>query len=136
MRRYLERRQRHDLRPALFAELVAARDAGTLPGVDRDAALQIRERERRLAIAAEGRADQVEEGVVFADREQPSIARKEPGRREGEADENDFADVELRHIRTARGKCLAGRYRNSARGTAAGCCAPGSLRSSRWRRGR
>ena len=65
--------------------------------MDRKAAAQIRQREGALAVAAIGGADQVEQGLVFGDRQQLSLAEHPAGRREIAGEHADFANIRLCH---------------------------------------
>ena len=91
VRRDLVDRQR-DL---LDAAGLAHDEAGAL--VDRDAALQVGQREGGLAVAAVGGADQLEQDLVLGDRQELAIAHHPSGGREVAGKHANLADIGLSH---------------------------------------
>ena len=73
--------ERDALHTPLLAELIIL-EARALPGVDRQAALQVRHVESFLTIAAIGGADQSEESVILGDRHGLAVAKSPAGGRE------------------------------------------------------
>jgi hypothetical protein len=65
--------------------------------VHRNAALQIRQRKGRLAVAAIGRADQVEQGLVLGNRYQLALAEGPAGRRKIAGKHANFAHIWTGH---------------------------------------
>ena len=75
-------------------------------------ALQVRQGEGVDAVAAIGRAEDREQGVVLRDRHQLAVAPRPALRREVEAETADLADIGGSHpalLNSATGKCLAGK---------------------------
>ena len=72
VRRELRREQRDGLDAARFAELPRG-ETGAGARADRQPPAQVGQREGLLAVAAVGRADQVEERVVLGDREEAAV---------------------------------------------------------------
>ena len=72
--------------------------------VDRHPAAQVGQRERALAVAAVGRADQLEERLVLRDRQELAFAEHPAGRREVAGEHPDLADIRLRHVCASLGR--------------------------------
>src|SRR5262245_15207227 len=106
--------------------------------VQRDATTQVRQTECGLAVAAIGRADQVEERLVLRDGKELALAEHPAGRCEVAGEHSDFTDVRLCHcysppFRSATGRCPEGRCRSSGQGTAACWCGAGCRQCCRSR---
>src|SRR4051812_41812453 len=83
----------------------------------RNSPAQVGQREGALAIAAIGRPDQVEQRLVFADRQQLTFAKHPSGWSKISREHADLTDIGLCHyfvLRSATGRCPAGRYRTTA----------------------
>src|SRR5215469_10568467 len=91
MRGHCLRGYGHRLRAAGF------RQGKSVSLMDRQSAAQVGQSEGRLAVAAVGRADQVEEGFVLRNRQQLSRAEHPAGRSKIAPKHPDFADIWLGH---------------------------------------
>src|SRR5450755_4199135 len=83
----------------------------------RNAATKVGKRERRLSIAAVGRADQIEQGLVLGNREQLALAEHPSRGGKVASKHSDFSNVGLCHIfvllfSSGLGRCPAERSRN------------------------
>jgi hypothetical protein len=65
--------------------------------VDRETSPQIGQSEGILAVAAVGRADQHEQGLVFRDGKQRAVAKHPSGRGEVASEHPDFSYIRLCH---------------------------------------
>jgi cyanophycinase-like exopeptidase len=84
VRRHFGDRQRMRLLAAAFSQRMAAAD------VDRRASAQVGQREVAAPVAAEGRAQQREQGLVLVDRQKLPIAKGPATRREHETHDAYF----------------------------------------------
>src|SRR4051794_38473998 len=91
MRRYFGDAQRMSLLATALTQRVAASD------VDRQAALEVRQRKVRLPVAAEGRAEQREQRLVLIDRQELTVRQRPSLRREDEAHNPDLGQERLGH---------------------------------------
>src|SRR6185295_1171446 len=96
---------------------------GALTEMDRYPALQVRQRERRLPVAAVHRAEQREQRLVLRDRQELAVTERPALRRERPGEDADLAEV--REVETA------GRLRFHARGATEQRSARESRRESR-----
>src|SRR6185503_14138757 len=87
---YLLGRQRDRLDAAGLAD--QERAAAARSHVERHSAAQIGQRERALAVAAIGRADQGEQGLILGNRQQRPVAEAPAVRIEIAPEHADFAD--------------------------------------------
>src|SRR5262249_13395587 len=78
------------------------RESETGPGPDQSGAAQVGKCKGLLAVAAVGRADQVEERVVFRNRHEPSVGERGAVRTEGARKNPELGDegAAARSIRT------------------------------------
>src|SRR5882762_2897033 len=83
------------------------REAGALTGVHRSAALQVGQREGRLAVAAVGGTQQREERGVLREGQELPVAPRPTFRREVEREDADFRDEWIHKI---EGLGRAGEY--------------------------
>src|SRR5206468_137413 len=97
MDRYLLRRQSNLFYARGLCQYVILRDTRTLPLMERNSALQVRQGESRLAISAIGRTDQLEERLVLRDWKELSFAKHPAGGGEVPREYPDFSDVRLSH---------------------------------------
>ena len=88
-------RQGDARRPAALPDRVAA--YAVAPHVHRRARGQVGQGESRLAVAAVGRSDQVEQGFVFADRKELPVARHPAGGSEVPGEHANLPDIRLAH---------------------------------------
>jgi hypothetical protein len=91
--------ERHGLAAARLAEIVQGQTR-PLAGMHRRTALQVRQREVALAIAAVGGAQQREERRVLRDRQQLAIALGPALGREVEREDADFRNERIGHDRS------------------------------------
>src|SRR4051812_2164575 len=81
----------------LLAQLIILADPRPLARVERNAALQVRQAEGLPAVAAIGRSDQVEQGIILRDRHQLSGAKGPTGRGKTAAEHAYLANERLTH---------------------------------------
>jgi hypothetical protein len=87
---------------------IALRQPGALARAERHGGFEVRQREGRSPVAAEGRAEKREQLHVLADVEQLPVARRPAGREEGPRLRADLAHERLRagRLRAAGGRAL------------------------------
>src|SRR5580658_4521572 len=97
MTRHLRLEQRHRGRATGLAEVVQT-EPWALTWVHRGRALQVRQGEVGLAVAAVGGAEQREQRRVLAKRQELAVAEGPPGRREVKRKDPDLRHKRIRHL--------------------------------------
>jgi len=97
VRRYLLGVERHVLDAGLLADNKVDPVGRIGAHMHRHTALEIRQPEGVLPVAAIGRSDQVEENVVLRDRQQLAVAKRPAGRRKVAAEQANLTDKWLAH---------------------------------------
>jgi hypothetical protein len=104
VRRVLRKLKGYLLGSALLPNHVNAAPVRTL--MDGNAALQVRKKERGLAVSSIGCADEIVKGVVPRNALGTAVTKRPTGGRIIETDQANFAYVRITHPWTSRGLCL------------------------------